>query len=71
MEESKGRSSKGAPVSGLPHTSRRRKGTVILSQVIILFSRALGPAFLPSEHDELPHGVAFMVRLHDITRQDE
>ena len=29
----------------LPHTSRRRKG----------------PAFLPSEHDELPPGVAFMV----------
>ncbi|KAJ7785742.1 WD40-repeat-containing domain protein [Mycena metata] len=28
----------------LPHTSRRRKG----------------PAFLPSEHDELPPGVAFM-----------
>ncbi|KAL1675759.1 WD40-repeat-containing domain protein [Schizophyllum commune] len=30
----------------LPHSSRRRKG----------------PAFLPSEHDDLPPGVAFMVR---------
>ncbi|KAF7319935.1 Trp-Asp repeats containing protein [Mycena kentingensis (nom. inval.)] len=36
---------KAAPQSfQLPHTSRRRKG----------------PAFLPSEHDELPPGVAFM-----------
>lgn len=25
--------------------------------------RRKGPAFLPSEHDELPSGVAFMVRL--------
>ncbi|KAF5338452.1 hypothetical protein D9758_012206 [Tetrapyrgos nigripes] len=33
-----------ANVLQMPHTSRRRKG----------------PAFLPSEHDELPPGVAFM-----------
>lgn len=31
-----------------PQSSRRRKG----------------PAFLPSEHDELPPGVAFMVSMH-------
>lgn len=26
--------------------------------------RRKGPAFLPSEHDDLPHSVAFMVRLY-------
>jgi division protein 1 len=52
MEEAATRPPKAAP---LPQqhahhvpSSRRRKG----------------PAFLPSEHDELPPGVAFMVRLH-------
>ncbi|KIP08513.1 hypothetical protein PHLGIDRAFT_29502 [Phlebiopsis gigantea 11061_1 CR5-6] len=45
LEESRTRSTKGSQVaSHLQQSSRRRKG----------------PAFLPSEHDELPHGVAFM-----------
>lgn len=35
-----------APTATMPRTGKRRKG----------------PAFLPSEHDELPPGVAFMVR---------
>ncbi|KZT06242.1 WD40 repeat-like protein [Laetiporus sulphureus 93-53] len=44
IEESRSRT-RGAPVTEhLPHSSRRRKG----------------PVFLPSEHDELPPGVAFM-----------
>ncbi|THH01509.1 hypothetical protein EW026_g1208 [Hermanssonia centrifuga] len=45
LEESTGHPPKNAQHhSHAPLTSRRRKG----------------PAFLPSEHDELPHGVAFM-----------
>lgn len=28
-----------------------------------------GPAFLPSEHDELPHGVAFMVSRMTVARK--
>ncbi|PSS37147.1 hypothetical protein PHLCEN_2v1020 [Hermanssonia centrifuga] len=45
LEESTGHPPKNAQHhSHVPLTSRRRKG----------------PAFLPSEHDELPHGVAFM-----------
>lgn len=30
--------------------------------------RRKGPAFLPSEHDELPPGIAFMVTLFTFTR---
>jgi len=33
--------------------------------------RRKGPAFLPSEHDDLPSGVAFMVRLRIFDRADE
>jgi division protein 1 len=32
--------------------------------------RRKGPAFLPSEHDELPSGVAFMVRGSDLRLED-
>ncbi|KAH9927496.1 WD40 repeat-like protein [Epithele typhae] len=45
LEESSSQPARSLSHSGLlPHTSRRRKG----------------PAFLPSEHDDLPPGVAFM-----------
>lgn len=44
--------SRSDPASKLPTTSSRRRK---------------GPAFLPSEHDDLPANVAFMVRLGDLT----
>jgi hypothetical protein len=34
-----------------------------LVYVLLLTRRPEGPAFLPSEHDDLPPGVAFMVGL--------
>ena len=47
----------------LPSSSRRRKGApcqlVYLTPVLICY--LTGPAFLPSEHDDLPPGIAFMV----------
>lgn len=33
--------------------------------------RRRGPAFLPSEHDDLPPGVAFMVSSRSLTRNSE
>ena len=46
----------------LPPSSRRRRGMYYyLVYVLLLTRRPEGPAFLPSEHDELPPGVAFMV----------
>ena len=49
----------------LPPSSRRRRGMYCsLVCVLMLIRRPEGPAFLPSEHDELPPGVAFMVGLN-------
>jgi division protein 1 len=49
----------------LPPSSRRRRGMYhFLVYVLLLTRRPEGPAFLPSEHDELPPGVAFMVGLN-------
>jgi division protein 1 len=47
-------------------SSRRRKGLAYSSMSSVLVTNLLsqGPAFLPSEHDELPPGVAFMVRYY-------
>lgn len=50
-----------------PHvtqSSRRRKGMVVRMTYFVNIEICFlaGPAFLPSEHDELPPGVAFMVR---------
>lgn len=49
-----------------PHiqSSRRRKGmwhALSSSTELLIGRRVIGPVFLPSEHDELPPGVAFMV----------
>ncbi|KAH9075679.1 WD40-repeat-containing domain protein [Lactarius deliciosus] len=41
--------------------SRRRKGSACPFELrCALLNKSTGPAFLPSEHDELPPGVAFM-----------
>ena len=55
----------------LPPSSRRRRGMYYyLVYVLLLTRRPEGPAFLPSEHDELPPGVAFMVGLNLISTAD-
>ncbi len=41
-----------------------RKGPSTPSKPSAGVKRRKGPAFLPSEHDDLPAGVAFMVRMH-------
>lgn len=72
LEESRTRSTKGSQqASHVPHTthsSRRRKGAILLLHFENRLTFYPGPAFLPSEHDELPHGVAFMVKLYPVTR---
>lgn len=53
----------GSRHASLLASSRRRKGNVASWNVLRVAHQQidLGPAFLPSEHDELPPGVAFMV----------
>ena len=41
----------------------RTKGRNVNNNLASSSRRRKGPAFLPSEHDDLPNGVAFMVRL--------
>lgn len=61
-ENASSQSHKGQPsTSQFPQTSRRRKGPLLTNALALLIHPSLGPAFLPSEHDELPPGVAFMV----------
>lgn len=63
FEQSSSRTAKtSAQPLHLPPSSRRRKGASVKDISSLLFlSFVLGPAFLPSEHNELPPGVAFMV----------
>lgn len=62
FELSAGRTS-AAHTLHLPPTTRRRKGRSFgLKRDASAYSDP-GPAFLPSEHEELPPGVAFMVCL--------
>lgn len=49
-------------VKAQSNAGRRRKGTPNHPKMIVILTRQLGPAFFPSEHDDLPVGVAFMVR---------
>ncbi len=52
LEESASQPSRSTSRTGhIPQSSRRRKG----------------PVFLPSEHDELPPDIAFMVMIHPLT----
>ena len=55
----------------LPPSSRRRRGMYHFPLNVLSLTRPPeGPAFLPSEHDELPPGVAFMVGLNLISTAD-
>jgi hypothetical protein len=63
LETSKN-SHSGSMHASLMASSRRRKGEAVISEVsYVPLNASSGPAFLPSEHDELPPGVAFMVCL--------
>jgi hypothetical protein len=54
-----------SPALGMPHfwlVHEEEKVTLPLGNVLrVAQQNDPGPAFLPSEHDELPPGVAFMV----------
>jgi hypothetical protein len=54
-----------SPAPGMPHfwlAHEEEKVTSPLGNVLRVAKQIdTGPAFLPSEHDELPPGVAFMV----------
>lgn len=66
FEQASGQSQKASVQNlHLPPSSRRRRGMYHFLVYVLSFTRPPeGPAFLPSEHDELPPGVAFMVGLN-------